>query len=134
MKYSVAVILVLLCFSHARAQQVNSDSLQVKRAYYLQKRNSFNTLGWVCLGSGLTMAAFGLLLDVGSAFNHGSATKGDGIAVAGELVAFASIPMFIIAHHNKKKAALYISNGSASINNRPISNTNYTSLSLAIKF
>ena len=91
------------------AQKIQLDTLHVVRSqsYYIQKRHTNNTIGWVCVGGGLTMAALGLLVDIGSGFNHGSATAGDGIAIAGEIVALASIPFFIGAHHNKKKAARY---------------------------
>lgn len=136
MKHSCAIILAILFITAAQAQQLNRDTVKVNKSYsyYMQKRNTNNTIGWVCVGSGLTLAALGLLVDVGSAYNHGSGKKGDGIAVAGEIVALASIPFFIIAHHNKKKASLYVSKGAVTINKCPLYKTNFTSLSLAIHF
>ncbi len=136
MKHSFAIIMAILCMAAAQAQRLNKDTLKVDKsyAYYMQKRNTYNTIGWVCLGSGLTMGALGLLINMGSAFNHGSGTEGIWIAATGEVVALASIPMFIIAHHNKKKASLYVSKNTVFINDRSLSNRNYTSISLAIHF
>ncbi len=118
------------------AQKLTSDTLSLTMSYqyYAKKRDTYNTIGWVCLGSGLTLAGIGLLVDIGSGFNHGNISKGDGIAVTGEVVALASIPFFIIAHHNKKKASLYFRKESATINDRPLYKTNYTSISVAINF
>lgn len=135
MKYFSLLILLVLFLETAYAQKLNTDTLPAAKsyAYYAKKRDTHNTIGWVCLGTGLSMAAVGLLVDVGSGFNHGSGTKGDGIAVAGEVVALASIPFFIIAHHDKKKASLYFQKESVTINNRSLYKTNYTSISLAVK-
>lgn len=118
-----------------QAQTLNTDTSHTLKSYshYIKKRNTYNTLGWVCLGSGLTMAVTGLLLDVGGSFNHSNGKKGDGLAVAGEVVALGSIPLFIIAHHNKK-LALSIKNGAVTINDRVLYKTNFTAISLAIKF
>ena len=109
-KLSLLTITAFLFAITTNAQKLNTDTLPAAKSYeyYTKKRDTYNTVGWICVGTGLTMAGVGLLTDVGSAYNHGSGKKGDGIAVAGEVVALAGIPFFIIAHSEKKKASLYL--------------------------
>ena len=134
--FFILFTLLLLLAKTAHAQRLNdSTSTNAKSyQYYMKKRDTYNTIGWVCVGTGLTMAAVGLLADIGSAFRHGSGKKGDGIVVAGEVVVFAGIPFFIIAHNNKKKAKLSVSNGAINMNGNTKFKKNYTQLSLVVNF
>lgn len=137
MKYYIFIsIITLLLASNTKAQQIKTDTTQTLKSYafYRQKRNTYNTIGWVCLGTGSLLAVSGFVVNVGETFNHGNSSKGEAVAIAGELVALASIPFFISAHHNKKKAMLYLNKGSAMINDRPFYKTKYTGVSLAINF
>ena len=137
MKHLAILLIVAFIFmNESRAQKLTNDTLTVPKSYsyYMQKRNTNNTIGWVCLGSGLTLGAVGLLMDIGSAFNHGSGSKGDAVAVAGEIIAIASIPFFISAHHNKKKASLYVNRETFRMNDVGVHQKNFTSVSLAVSF
>lgn len=133
---SLLLIVTFVFLNEARAQKIADDTLTVKKShsYYMQKRKTNNEIGWICLGSGLTLGFVGLLAEIGSAFNHESGSKGNAIAVAGEIIAIGSIPFFISAHHNKKKASLYVTRGTFKINDVAFPHKNITSVSLVIKF
>lgn len=136
MKHLALLFVIAVIFSIAApAQMLDRDtSTAVKSySYYIKKRNTNNTIGWVCLGTGVTMMGVGLLAGIGGAFNHTSGTKGDAIAVAGEIVTLASIPFFIIAHHNKKMAALSLKENTVSMGNETLFKSNYVALSIQVR-
>lgn len=97
-RFFLLLTLILLFMKTAIAQKLNTDISNATKSYkyYMNKRNTNNTIGWVCLGTGLTMGGVGVLEFLGGAFggNIGSSDnpKGSGLYVAGNLVTLASIP------------------------------------------
>ncbi len=137
------VILVILSLQKVSAQQMTRpapDSIKNDYHYYMKKRNTYNTVGWVCLGAGVGLGIIGLGETVGGAIGDGlgpagsegggsnnSNTVGKGAVLftIGDVVALASIPFFIAAHHNKKKASLSLKNAGITINNHALYKPGY---------
>ena len=136
MKFFIVLLTQIILFM----QPVNAQQsiLTNKGDYYslIKKRNTNNTIGWVALGTGFTMIVYGglqTLVDAaGLDASHRHSTRGEGIAVAGEIVALASIPFFIIAHSYKKKAHLALKHENVYINDRLRYDPGYTALVLKI--
>lgn len=97
-----AMLLVLVqSFSQTPAQPAPG------KADYLQKSKQQKKLGWVLLVGGLTSTLLGTGAAVGSlmdATSNGSVAA-DILVTAGVGAMLASIPVFIIAGKNRKKAA-----------------------------
>ena len=81
------------------------------------------------LGSGITMSFIGLGINADS---WGDPDKGVGLINAGGVVALTSIPLFIGASKNKKRAKLALKGESISFKYFPIEKSNYVALSLTI--
>ena len=110
-----------------------------KYNYLMKKRNTNNTIGWVCLGTGIGLGVIGGLEGLADATNvsyntmNNSNAKGTGLFIVGNVVALASIPFFISAHKFKKKASLSLKNESVMIGTHVLYRSNYKALSVNIK-
>ncbi len=85
------------------SQQTNPRAI---RAEYLEKRLKQKRTGWILLGGGLVMTASGLGINMGQ--SYGSSADNDngmGLFIVGAITTIVSIPFFIAAHKNKKRAA-----------------------------
>lgn len=69
--------------------------------HFLKKAKSQRTVAWVLLGGGTGLFFGGGL----TAFGKSGPTAWDYVFVTGLVADIVSIPFFISAHHNKKKAA-----------------------------
>lgn len=84
--------------------------------YYLQKSINQKTTAWVLLGGGTLMAVVGGIsfsnnFDVlGSNSSNSGADAGGFLFVGGVLADIASIPFFISAAHNRRRAAMFVFN------------------------
>jgi hypothetical protein len=134
MRISLLLTLVLLSTNNLKAQKVNDSTSTTSKSfqYYMQKHNTNKTIGWVCLGTGLTMGAVSFVALIGTALSGDP--KGTGLGNVGTFTALASIPFFVIAHRNKKKASLALNSNAVTNDGFKLYKNNYTQLSLAVHF
>lgn len=142
MKYFILLFIqVLLLMQIVSAQQTTpqvSYGNQEKANFFMKKKHSNNTVGWVCLGTGIGLGIIGISEGLADATNisyntvNNSKAKGTGLFIAGNVVALASIPFFISAHKNKRKASLALKGENVSINKHVLINSNYTALAITI--
>lgn len=103
-------VLMLQSFSQ------DTTRAELTKADYLQKSKRQKTAAWVLLGGGLGLMAVGVgtykvEIDLGPLFGQPASTThvdntGSTLAIVAGLGAMVgSIPVFISAHHSKKKAA-----------------------------
>lgn len=83
----------------------DSRSNEFNKDYYLQKTKTQNTVGWILLGAGTTAIVAGIIS--GTKKDDDLADVGVGVVavVSGVVVDLVSIPFFISAAKNKKRAA-----------------------------
>jgi hypothetical protein len=84
--------------------------------YYLQKSKNQKTAAWILLSGGIVCAGIGVAIGVSqidnmliSAFEGNNTNRGTGATIlfyAGSAMALGSIPLFIAAGKNKRKAFL----------------------------
>jgi hypothetical protein len=104
---------------------------------YMNKQKTNNKVAWACLGSGIAMTITGIGINVGGGIIDGDPTnntKGLWLSYLGGATTLTSIPFFISAGKNKRKARMSLKNESVTISKTTISNLNYTSVSLVIPF
>lgn len=136
-RLTVLLLLTLLSFQIVSAQN-NGFARQAVNADYAKKRNTFNTLGWVSLSAGTAMILVGGLAGFADAVggtsysDRNSTLKGNGIATAGTIFALGSIPLFIVAHHYKKKARLALQQDHVYFNKTLMQS--YSAVALKVKF
>ena len=76
--------------------------------YYLKKSRHQRTIGWIMLGSGIALTSLGFGVATVEAINSLGETSGNTgsvLAIVGVASALGSIPLFISAGRNKRKAA-----------------------------
>jgi hypothetical protein len=93
------------------AQQIPADTVK-KREYYLGKRKSQLTAGWIIFGVGAAATLTGAIakaaqvsayvVTIGTSSNTSNAPEI--LMIAGAVCMVGSIPLFISAHDNKQKA------------------------------
>ena len=94
MKFFIVFFIQMVLFVHlVNAQQSTSavpKSNLEKYNYFIKKRNTNNTIGWVCLGTGIGMGFIGFLQFIGNNItpNTNSDKKGT-LFLAGNVVALA---------------------------------------------
>jgi hypothetical protein len=102
------LLLMLLSFIVKSFGQVEKSS-SFSKAYYLQKSKTQKTIGWVLLGGGTAMvvgAAISYPKRESSSFSEAfTLNANDIIILIGTGADIISIPFFISAHKNKKRAA-----------------------------
>ena len=93
---------------------INSFSQEEKapklsKDYYLKKSRAQKTVGWILLGTGVGIAAYGLITINSYTDNEGPLGTqnytGALIAIGGGVISAFSIPSFISSAKNKRKAA-----------------------------
>lgn len=91
--FFLAVLYTYACFSQAKTD-------------YLQKSKKQKTAAWICLGGGIGMSVIGLskINVAGSDNGNVNNTPGTILFATGAAAAITSIPLFIAASNNKKKA------------------------------
>ncbi len=91
-------LFITISFGQAITNQKDS------RDYFLKRAKSQRTVAWVLFGGGTTLFIGGALVSVNKYGFFGRTNAWDYISVAGLVADIVSIPFFISAHHNKKKA------------------------------
>jgi hypothetical protein len=139
MKYYLYVSVILL-FNVQMAQcQVSepiSKSQESSHEYYSFKQAQNKRAARFCLatGSGLIIVG-GIVAFAGIANSESPATPiGVGMFFLGSLTTFASIPLYIAAGHNRRKAMLSLKSEPITFGIKPKGNSNYTSLGVSITF
>ena len=84
----------------------NADTIIKNYSYYLQKSKNKRTAGWVFLGGGVVAIGAGLAIGANKNATFDDAATGGIIAVVGALASLGSIPFFVSASSNKRKAGL----------------------------
>ena len=107
----IFILFLILAFSIQAFNQVDTAFRNTAiQTDYLKKSKNQKTVGWVFLGTGTAMIITGGLIGVNSMATHpygGNEELNAGIILVatGIILDLASIPLFITATHNKKKAA-----------------------------
>ncbi len=133
-------IFILSTLQLVQGQQISTTANQQPiQSYdsYISKQKANKTAAWICLGSGIVMTATGIGINMSGGLFDGDSTnnnKGLWLSYLGGATTIASIPLFISAGINKRKAKMSLKNESVSIGNSTISNLNYTAISLTIPF
>lgn len=135
-------ILVLLSARLVFAQRVDTSTNKARQTtydLYMHKRKVQNTNGTVLLGSGFIMMAVGLArIANGStgSFITGVHVPQDGVVflAAGTGAMLISVPFFISAGSNKRKARLSLKTNSVAFGGSGAGNFNYMALALKVHF
>ena len=145
MKYLYLLILVL-SFQIPQAQIIENTTTKSQQEsfdYHTLKQKRNKTAAWIMVGSGLVMTVVGLtlnsadesaellLLDLVDVPNS---HEGDWLIVLGSTTTVASIPFFISAGKNKRKAALSFKREQNLIGNITFRKSNNLSVALTIDF
>jgi len=86
------------------AQQIPADTVKNK-AYYLEKRSTQRTTGWIFFGFGAAAMITGTIMYASQPLLASDKDNTGGVlVVAGAVGMLASIPFFISSHHNNLKA------------------------------
>ena len=115
-----------------------NKSQQESYNFYMSKKKSNETTGWILLGSGAAMFIGGLVLADSAEIDDGiggitkKAVGAAFLVYGGGGLAIASVPFFIIARNNKNKANLALKGETISFNNVPTYKSNYLVFSLTI--
>jgi len=87
----------------------DSAGISKDHAYYLQKSKNQRKAGLILLGSGVLLSGIGLLIATSNNANFDNTQTGVTIMGIGALSGIVSIPMMIMAHANRSKAKLLLS-------------------------
>lgn len=88
-----------------------TDSSIVKdHAFYMQRSRNQKTAGLVLLGSGVLLSGIGLIISTRNDASFDQTETGVIIMGVGAAAGIASIPLMIMAHANRNKAKLMLSN------------------------
>jgi len=137
-----SIIFLALMFTFQLAQSQVTDSLTEKSQqemydFYISKQKKLKTTGWILLGTGVAAMGVGFALTNNSSVYGDSSNDwayGSGFILVGSLSAIASIPVFIIAKKNKRKASTILGNGEVGIGAIPFNDTRYASVGIKINF
>ena len=105
----IIIFLALIAIGFSSFSQTETDNIKTKK-YYLDKSRKQRTAGWIMLGGGVALTGVGIAAGVAQSLdyvlgNEKSRNSGSVIASVGLLSALGSIPVFISASKNKRKAA-----------------------------
>ena len=108
---TLTIFLLLLGVSATTFSQETVPSPALTKNDYLKKSKTQNTVGWVLVGAGAGLIAVSFattnLDDFGDSIFYGDDSglnTGAALFVSGVVVAVSSIPLFIAAGKNKRKA------------------------------
>ena len=147
MKLPLIIFLIFIfTFQHTQAQVMETStdvSPQPHYDFYSLKQKRQKTAAWICFGSGLAMTITGLVIN--SADEVVTATTlglmevekehgGDWLIYLGGATTFTSIPFFISAGKNKRKAALSLKGEPLSFRNLSNKMSQHMSIALTIEF
>lgn len=136
-KYLILFCLSLLTMQLVKSQKIDkSISMSPKELHdlYMKKRNTNNTVGGIILVSGIGMTLGGFATNVSTGWGEGNKNNGLWLFYLGGATTLASIPFFISAGNNKRKAKLSLKGESVTIRNKLLDKSNYPAIALIIQF
>jgi hypothetical protein len=107
---------------------VSSDSEQ-QYLGYIKKRSTYETLGWILLGTGAVLFSTAYLIHVANGWN--GEAKGESLVIAGITSTAVSPAFFILAAITKRKARLALKREQLT-SAIMFSNSYYTAISLKV--
>jgi len=100
------ILLVLAIFAFiVRANCQTPEISALSKEDYLRKAKNQRIAAWVSLGGGIGMIISGFSINVSEGWGDGNQNKGLWLSYVGGAAALVSIPLFITARKNKKRAA-----------------------------
>jgi len=147
MKFLLSFFLVfILTFQHTQSQVIDTTtdkSPQESYDYFSLKQKRQKTAAWVCLGSGIIMTIVGVSINTTDELlttltlnlaEVEDVHKGDWLIYVGSATTIASIPLFVYAGKNKRKAALSLKGETVSFGNLTYKNSRHIAVALTIDF
>ena len=110
-----------------------SMSSQELHDFYMKKHKTNNIIGFVMLASGIGMTIGGLATNV-SSWGESNKNNGLGLAYFGAATTLLSIPVFISAGNNKRKANLALKGEAVNIMHRLPEKSIFPVIALIAKF
>jgi hypothetical protein len=104
--------------------------------YHMLKSKQAKTTGWIMLGAGIGMTIAGLGINTSGGIVDGDSTNNDEglwLSYLGAATTVASIPFFISAGKNKRKAQMFLKNSVSSQYSPDFKPVNYTSISIIVQ-
>jgi len=131
------IILCLLLFTPllVQAQEIDNSfnkTPQEMHDMFMHKSKTKKTVAWITLGTGLTLFGTGLAISSGKEYGVGEIDVASVIVVVGTAAAIVSVPFFISAGSNKRKAILALKGETVSFG--AFEKSNNLSLSFTIPF
>ena len=129
MRYALLLLLVTYAFT-CSAQKMDTTYRPALNSYdyYIKKSKTNKTIGFILLGSGVLISAISYGTYAGNDFN--GPFSGNDALVLGGVMAVGSIPFFIFAGSNKRKARLALKGETSGISHRH--GNSYTAISLQL--
>jgi len=111
-------------------EPTTNKSSQELYDFYTLKQKKNKTAAWIFLGSGLAVTAVGF--EIGNKGDLDDIGTTGLLVVLGGATTLASVPFFIAAGKNKRKAWLSLKKVQNSVGNINFDNSNYLSVSITI--
>lgn len=133
-----SLFLIFFSFQMIQSQVIEpttDKSSQELFDFYTLKQRKNKTTAWVMLGSGIGMTIAGIGINMSGGILDGDSTNNDEglwLSYLGGATTIASVPFFIAAGKNKRKAKMYLNNSISKINFSQNRNFNCWSVSLII--
>ena len=131
----LSIFILLLSFQMAQGQVIEPQpekTPQDLHDMYIKKQRTNEIAGWICLGSGVGMMIGGLSTAMNHLFSDGN--EGSGLILAGIGFSLVSVPLFISAGSNKRKARMSLQGSTVSVINLNFEKTKYMSVAVKIYF
>jgi len=113
-KTGVLIVIFLLSIQMVSAQKADTAMINSSKTLfdlYTKRHKTFNTVGWSLLGTGSALIIIGLAeASSGNLFSP-SFDTGAALGSLGVVMVLGSLPCFIIAGSNEKKAILQLRSG-----------------------
>jgi len=141
------LLFLLLSFQIPQAQVIDSEitkSQQELFDYYNIKQKNQKKTAWILLGSGVVMGIVGIAIlennseeiitDIYSGKGSSSGNGSTFLIITGGASTLASIPFFISAGNNKRKATISLKGEQNSVGIRTLYKSNYLGVALTLDF
>jgi hypothetical protein len=131
----ISICFFLFIIQFVQGQKIDTTmnkTPQVLYNMYMQKHKSNKTIGWILFGSGLGMAGIGMTI-FGKQDFEASTNKGITLAFAGGISMLGSIPFFISAGNNKRKAKLALKTEPVIIGSKKRLESNYFAFAIILQ-
>ena len=133
----ITIIILLFTLSSTQAQLIEpspNSSPQEFYDYYMIKNQKNKKAAWICLGGGAGLFLVGTAVGTAGLLDWDSSQMGagGGMMLAGIVGAAVSIPLFISAGGNKRKALIHFSSTQNTVANIKFDNSNSFGISLKI--